>query len=518
MSQTHARTGRRIAAVLGGLGMLWSLTGCHWDSFIDPSKLGRWEDTPAVVPVLEQLAPIESDGGSLVEYTDVSLEDLQVQSESYAISSADEILLEVWDVVIQGQPERYERVVDQNGYIEVPQLGRVFVAGLTEEGAADLLKRRFGQFVTDPLVSVNIVTRRAQSYHLQGAVAAPGRYQIPSSDYRLLEAVIAGGGVDPNISKWVNVIRQVSLSDETDPNQPEAGGSSSGRGGDERTPLTDPGGSDNLIDLIDDLTGEEDGGGAPGVFGESSGAAGVSFNSYTQPAAGEPDPVIDLIEEDRASGTTVIAPEGPARAAGGGRWMFLNGQWVRGFPEDDRRDLGRRGGATGGSGSETPLVTQRVIRIPADKLVAGDARFNLVIRPGDIVSVPPPETGNIYLGGEVNRPGVYQLPAVGRLTLHRAITAAGGLSGIAIPERVDLTRMVGPDRQATIMLDLRAIAEGTQPDVFLKPDDHVNVGTNFWALPLAVIRNGFRASYGFGFLLDRNFGNDVFGAPPVNIR
>ena len=514
MSQTHARMGRRFTAVLGGFGMLMSLTGCHWDSFMDPSKLGRWEDTPAVVPVLEQLAPIESDGGSLVEYTDVSLEDLQVQAESYAISSADEILLEVWDVVIQGQAERYERVVDQNGYIEVPQLGRVFVAGLTEEGAADLLKRRFGQFVTDPLVSVNIVTRRAQSYHIQGAVAAPGRYQIPSSDYRLLEAVIAGGGVDPNISKWVNVIRQVSLSDETTPNQPEAG---QDRGGSERTPLTDPGGSDNLIDLIDDLTGDDDGG-APGVFGSAAGSSGSSFNGYSQPAGDEPDPVISLIEEDRAPGTTVIAPEGPARAAGGGRWMFLNGQWVRGFPQDDRRETGRRGGALGGGGAETPLVTQRVIRVPADQLIAGDARYNLVIRPGDIVSVPPPETGNVYLGGELNRPGVYQLPAVGRLTLNRAITAAGGLSAIAIPERVDLTRMVGPDRQATIMLDLRAIAEGTQPDVFLKPDDHINVGTNFWALPLAVIRNGFRASYGFGFLLDRNFGNDVFGAPPVNIR
>ncbi len=34
--------------------------------------------------------------------------------------------------------------------------------------------------------------------------------------------------------------------------------------------------------------------------------------------------------------------------------------------------------------------------------------------------------------------------------------------------------------------------------------------------PAAVVRNGFRASYGFGFLLDRNFGNDVFGAPPTN--
>jgi hypothetical protein len=81
---------------------------------------------------------------------------------------------------------------------------------------------------------------------------------------------------------------------------------------------------------------------------------------------------------------------------------------------------------------------------------------------------------------------------------------------------VDLTRTIGHLREATIRLDLAAIRQRTQPDVVLKPDDHVIIGTNFWAVPLAVFRNGFRATYGFGFLLDRNFGNDVFGAPPEN--
>ncbi|MEL6795665.1 MAG: hypothetical protein AAFO89_02470, partial [Planctomycetota bacterium] len=104
-----------------------------------------------------------------------------------------------------------------------------------------------------------------------------------------------------------------------------------------------------------------------------------------------------------------------------------------------------------------------------------------------------------------------------QLTLSRLITSAGGLGGIAIPERVDLTRMIGTDRQATIRLDLRKIAEGTHPDIFLKPNDHINIGTNFWAFPLAVVRGGLRVSYGFGLLADRNFGNDIFGAPPRNI-
>lgn len=31
--------------------------------------------------------------------------------------------MEVYDVVIQGQVERYDRIVDQNGYIEVPSWG-----------------------------------------------------------------------------------------------------------------------------------------------------------------------------------------------------------------------------------------------------------------------------------------------------------------------------------------------------------------------------------------------------------
>ena len=73
---------------------------------------------------------------------------------------------------------------------------------------------------------------------------------------------------------------------------------------------------------------------------------------------------------------------------------------------------------------------------------------------------------------------------------------------------------MGDDRQATIRLNLRAIMEGTNPDVFLKDQDVVNVGTSFFATPAAIIRNGFRFTYGFGFLLDRNFGNDVFGPPP----
>ncbi|MEM1422919.1 MAG: hypothetical protein AAGH64_02840, partial [Planctomycetota bacterium] len=151
-------------------------------------------------------------------------------------------------------------------------------------------------------------------------------------------------------------------------------------------------------------------------------------------------------------------------------------------------------------------------------LLQGVARFNIVIRPGDIVHVPSPESGIVYAAGPgIARAGSYNIPANGRLTIMRLVASAGGLSAISVPERVDLTRMVGDDRQATIRLNARAIFEGTHPDVFLKPDDMINFGTDFWSTPYAIIRGGFRFTYGFGFLLDRNFGNDVFGAPPSNV-
>ncbi len=162
-------------------------------------------------------------------------------------------------------------------------------------------------------------------------------------------------------------------------------------------------------------------------------------------------------------------------------------------------------------------MLERVIEIPYERLKAGDSGYNLVVRPKDRIHVVGPQPGVVYISGEVARPGVYTLPTDGtRLTLSRLVAAAGDLGSIAIPERVDLTRMVGPNREATLRLDLAAIRRRTEPDVYIKPNDHVIIGTSWLATPLAVIRNGFRATYGFGFLLDRNFGNDVFGAPPVN--
>ncbi len=54
-------------------------------------------------------------------------------------------------------------------------------------------------------------------------------------------------------------------------------------------------------------------------------------------------------------------------------------------------------------------------------------------------------------------------------------------------------------------VDVDAIFSGDQPDIYLKPNDVIQVGTNILAPFLAAIRQGFRITYGFGFLYDRNY-------------
>ena len=159
-----------------------------------------------------------------------------------------------------------------------------------------------------------------------------------------------------------------------------------------------------------------------------------------------------------------------------------------------------------------------VIDISYNDLVRGQANLNIVIRPGDLIYCDSGQVGVVYIDGEISRPGVYNLPTSGRLTLSRLVAAAGGVSELAIPERCDLIRRLGSDKEACVRISLAAIRNRAEPDLFLKPDDHIIVGTNFWALPLARFRRDLSFPNSVGFQLDRNFGNDVFGAPPTGVN
>lgn len=552
-SRRTSRT-RRLALCVGAVALATVMGGCEIDGWLgDPSVIGRWEHTPTIVPILDRIDAIEADSGEFVDITDVTPDDLVPKVSEYVLSPGDFLRVTVFGLFQVGVPYVAEINVNENGRIDIPDVGRVLVAGRTSfEVREDIIRRLLdlNRFNEEPIVDVQALSRQDATYSVFGAIQNPGRFGIPRPDHRLLEAITNAGGVSPVI-KEVFVIRQVPLSDAVagttsfdEPQQPTNGTGRPNRPGNIRPTPTRDGDADanSLIELLDDIAGEGEDNGAsdapeqqPGLISPSvlderqpyrprtTGAMpGVYQDADDTGLADGDEPAIDLEDDALMPPNVNDAPVMPldepeAPALDQGEWRFINGRWIRVMPvtPQDVEQLPEGDDPLSGDVDASDLVTQRVIGIPTGPLLQGVARYNIVIRPGDIIHVPSPRTGLVYaMGPGINRPGTYNIPANGKLTIIRLIATGGGLSAISVPERVDLTRIVGDDRQATIRLNARAIVEGTHPDVELKPDDIVNFGTDFWATPYAVVRNAFRFSYGFGFLLDRNFGNDVFGAPP----
>lgn len=490
--------GRRVASVAFLVAGASLAGGCEVDSFLDPSVVGRWDKTPVVLPILDQLDVIDEPPPRTVGLSDVSDDDLVPDQAEYVVGAGDMLTINVFELMAPGVESVQTRKIDELGMVRLPVINDLKVAGMTpsqiEKRIAQILEQR-GQ-IKNPTVSVIVLEGRQRTYTVIGeptvAGTGIGQYTLPKSDFRILDAMALARGVPGRIKK-LYVIRPIQPEGVTTPTADIPGAEAP-------KPRPAVGGA---ADVVEELS--------KGLEGSAPKAGPAAA---PKPAAPAPPGMQAALDESKQRHS----------------WVNIDGKWVR-VAEPTPGVVYRAGSAPGNyqqapaAGAAAPgapaapsrvLVTQRNIEVPYDKLLDGDMRYNVVIRPGDTIHVPSPAIGNVYIGGAISRPGTYLLPGERELNLKQLVTSAGNLSPLAIPERVDLIRRIGDNQEATVRLNLRAIFNGEQPDIFLKPNDMVNVGTSFVATPLAVFRNGFRMSYGFGFILDRNFGPDIFGPELTN--
>ena len=512
----HDTTISRFDRARCGLTVVLILTatiiagGCGLKGFLDPSKTGYFHRTPTTMPILDRIDAIEPSGDPWGETSSVTPADLVPNDLNYTLHPGDMLEIQIFELYEQQRFHTISRRVDQGGYITVPELGSLAVAGLTiEQVQEDIIQALREKVMGSPTATVSLVEGAAFNYIIYGHVPSPGRFTLSDPHLRLLEGLTMAGGV-PLSTRRVYVIRQVNTIDahRFAPKPREETTSS------RNTPTPD---LESLINSLDDTPRP-----SPGAF-PTQAAAPVELDDLQTPKAAAPS--VESIDSPTTS--YVYLPDQQA--------------WVEVAPQGLQADARRTVAATAqppGTDAATPsadpltdpdsllaaavasddIILERVIRVDYQRLSRGENDLNIVIRPGDQIYVDGPPQGYYYLEGEINRGGVFELPATAeRITISRAIAGAGGFGALAVPDRVDLIRMVADGREAAIRLDLSAIRSRTEPDVFLKPGDHIIIGTSFWAYPLAVFRNGLRMNYGFGFLLDRNFGNDVFGPPPVNV-
>jgi len=122
-------------------------------------------------------------------------------------------------VTVFQQPDlTTEARITERGTIAMPLIGEEKVVGMTPAEAAAKIAAELkkGKYLKAPQVSIALVTLRSQQVSVLGLVTRPGRYALDDTSSRLADVIAAAGGLTPEGSNSVTVIRgqqrhQVSL-------------------------------------------------------------------------------------------------------------------------------------------------------------------------------------------------------------------------------------------------------------------------------------------------------------------
>ncbi len=81
-------------------------------------------------------------------------------------------------------------LVDKDGYLFFPKIGKIKVLGFTKAELRDTLQKRLLMYIKDPQVSIRLINYRVT---IIGEVARPGIYNITNDNVTLLEALGMAG-------------------------------------------------------------------------------------------------------------------------------------------------------------------------------------------------------------------------------------------------------------------------------------------------------------------------------------
>jgi protein involved in polysaccharide export with SLBB domain len=511
------------------------LNGCNND-ILDPTQIGRFEPTPSVNVILDSLGVADEPTPTYEGAEEPKPEDLIDAETDYVFGSGDVVRISIFELYQQGQTYVNDYVVTETGRVSIPDVGQVQAAGLTEAQLEQEIRDILSPSVLkNPSVTVILLSSQSQFFSIVGqGVGQSSRFQVPRYPFKLTDAISLAGGVAEFNVTYIYVSRDVPetqvaaypAQSSAEPNHVQA------KPEIKLTPVEPKGLSpeDEMLNIIAPSVAKKQGG---LLFTTAEMASRSELESLAAPEG------IDLVEgvptEPVSKQEVMPATEPQSEQV---QWVFEDGKWkptraggqVQETPsptlpvsqqqldkptQQPDQETGRQSSLEAlGSNSK---VT-RVLRIPVDRLLAGDPRYNIIIRPGDRITVPVDLIGEFWVMGNLRSQGA--IPITGRpITLKMAVASAGGLNDLAVPQKVEVVRRIGKNKagmmqEQTVMVDLAKIAKGEQPDFFIKPYDLINVGTTGTARWMYQLRNAFRPNYGFSFTYDRNFADLDAGGNP----
>ncbi len=139
--------------------------------------------------------------------SDYSFSDFEKEKDEYIIKPFDKIDVRIYtndgiqlidmesnSALARGNKNINPYLVEYDGLVKVPTLGRVSVAGLTIKQAEELFENKYSQYYQKPFVLVNVTNRRVIVFNSgsnSGTVLT-----IDNEKFTLIEALAQAGGID----------------------------------------------------------------------------------------------------------------------------------------------------------------------------------------------------------------------------------------------------------------------------------------------------------------------------------
>lgn len=164
----------------------------------------------------QRQAPQESSspifGSYLFNSTNLTFEpSLNIQTpKNYEIGIGDQIIINIWG----NSQNNYQLTVNTNGQIMIPDVGPVYIAGMTFKNAETKIKQRLTEIYADmgsdnpqTFAQVNMGRLRSIKVNLVGEVTAPGTYTLPVTATAFNALYLSGGPNNIGSFRKINIIR-----------------------------------------------------------------------------------------------------------------------------------------------------------------------------------------------------------------------------------------------------------------------------------------------------------------------
>jgi polysaccharide biosynthesis/export protein len=142
-------------------------------------------------------------GYDIIDHDEKMLAELH-QNKPYVLGCGDALKVTVW----RHEEASAEAVIMPDGNTSLPLIGNIPAAGLTVQELNEELNRKYGEYITEPHITITVREVNSLKIYVLGEVSHPGEFKL-TSNTDVLQAISMAGGFTMYANKSrIDIIRK----------------------------------------------------------------------------------------------------------------------------------------------------------------------------------------------------------------------------------------------------------------------------------------------------------------------